>query len=108
MRARKTAAGAVLVVAAVAGCAPESGEVVGRDYTAPYTWVEQQCTTVTQPNGGSAAQVCTPVTRYEDESYSLRLDDGESAGWREVSEHDHAVCHVGDLYPACARERGGR
>lgn len=97
---KRLAAVAVLAVA-VAGCAPDSGQVVDRDYDEAYTWVDQQCTTIIQANGTSQ-QVCVPITRHENESFNLRLDNGEDAGWRSVPEGEYDRCHVGDQYPACA------
>lgn len=95
---------ALLVCAAVVAataCAPESGEVIDRDYDEAYTWIDQQCTTTLQPNGQSI-RTCVPVTRYVDESFSLRLDNGQDTGWRRVPEREYDRCHVGDQYPACA------
>lgn len=106
---RLLVAGAVVLAGVLlVGCAPEAGDVVDREYSAPYSWVDQQCATVTQPNGGASQQVCTPITRYEDESFNLRLDDGEDAGWRAVPAGEYDRCHEGDHYPTCAREGARR
>ncbi|WP_160051179.1 hypothetical protein [Nocardiopsis sp. FR26] len=99
---RRLAAAAVVVLATV-GCAPEAGEVVGRDYDEAYTYITEQCSYTTLPNGQSTRS-CVPVTRYADESYRLRLDDGEAAGWRSVPAGEYDRCHVGDHYPDCARD----
>jgi hypothetical protein len=47
-------------------------------------------------------RVCTPITTHYPESWSLRLDDGENRGWREVDPDEYGACHIGDHYPDCA------
>ncbi|WP_160051061.1 hypothetical protein [Nocardiopsis sp. FR26] len=100
----RAASGVVIVGAAViafaalaGGCAPETGEVTDRDYSPAWTSTTTSCSTTGQ------TRTCTPHTSYHPESYTLRLDDGQDAGWREVAPSEYERCHVGDHYPACAR-----
>jgi hypothetical protein len=92
---KRYAALAVLSLGLVA-CAPESGEVVDRDYSPAWFTTSTSCTT------SGNVRVCTPITTHYPESWSLRLDDGENRGWREVDPDEYGACHIGDHYPDCA------
>lgn len=39
------------------------------------------------------------------ETWSLKLDDGDQAGWRTVTESEYTACPPGDRYPDCARSQ---
>jgi hypothetical protein len=96
MRARIVAVVAAGVLAVV-GCAPESGEVVGRDYSPAWMSTTTQCTT------SGRVQVCSPQVIHYPESWNLRLDDGQDTGWVSVTDDEYDRCHVGDHYPDCAQ-----
>lgn len=37
-------------------------------------------------------------------TWLLKLDDGDQAGWRTVSESEYTACLPGDRYPDCTKK----
>lgn len=114
-----------MIVAALllplAACAPESGDIIKKDYDAERTWTELEpdydtktysCkkTKTTTVNGKSKTEeytaTCTKrvqdgydeVEHYEPERYRLQIRDGDDTGWVEVDEATYEDASVGDYY----------
>lgn len=90
----------------LAGCSnpPDHGTVTGHNYTAAWPqWmpgIPGSCS--------GKPPICTPGTAgyfiYHPENWSLQINDGKNAGWRDVDETTFHRCQDGEKYPQCANE----
>lgn len=85
-----------LLALALTACAPESGEVVERDYDKAWTETKQICT-ARSPQG--ACTINVPVTTTHPERCELKLKDGDDIGWVQVPCGEYTNYKVGDWYP---------
>lgn len=98
----RTAAAAALAATALALCAactPRTGTVTDRDYSPAWSMPYTEC------YGTGQARYCYQAYREWPETWSLKIDDGDQAGWRTVSESEYATCLPGDRYPDCVRSQ---
>ncbi len=93
---------AVAVLAlALTGCGdpPESGYVLQKEYSAPYSWTTLNCASYNK-NGLCTAYI--PVTYNEPAHWRLLLVDDNKQdfqGWRDVDETTYHRYGIGDHYP---------
>lgn len=89
---------ALLLAGAVAasGCAPEAGQVIGKDFAPAHMSTTGSCVYV-----GSTCH-WTQVPMYEPDTYYLTLRNGEDEGDRSVPQYAWVRCPVGSRYPECA------
>lgn len=98
----RTAAAAALAATALAlcaACAPTAGTVTDRDYSPAWSSPCTEC------YGTGQARYCYQAYREWPETWSLKIDDGDQAGWRTVTESEYTACLPGDRYPDCVRSQ---
>ena len=59
----------------------------------------------TECYGTGQARYCYQAYREWPETWSLKIDDGDQAGWRTVTESEYTACLPGDRYPDCVRSQ---
>ncbi len=80
-----------------AGCsAPESGTVIGKNYSPASTWIDYQCMTY---NTNGMCTLRMPVTHTNPESWCLVLRHGEDEGCRAVDQITYHNYRIGQEYP---------
>lgn len=87
----------VALTLTLTACAPESGEVVERDYDKAWTETKYICT-ARSPQG--ACTINVPTTTTHPERCGLKLKDGDDIGWVQVPCAEYPNYKVGDWYPA--------
>lgn len=104
---RAPALSALMLIAAgvaLTGCAaPKYGTVIEQDYDPSYTLMVNQCSAYDK-NGSCTMQHVVP--QYHPERWSLKIEDGQSSGWRGVDQPTYHSCQVGEQYPDCASPDG--
>jgi hypothetical protein len=75
----------------------QSGTIVKKDYTAPWTQYVQTCVSYNKSGG---CMFYTFVPQEWPAEYNLKLqDDNGDTGWVSVAPQDYSKVRVGDQYP---------
>ena len=101
MTARTAVAAALAAATALTlctACTPKTGTVTDRDYSPAWSSPYTEC------YGTGQARYCYQAYREWPETWLLKLDDGDQAGWRTVSESEYTACLPGDRYPDCTKK----
>lgn len=96
MRRLKALASVVLVLA-LAACAPESGTVTGKKYYPPYDWTDSVCMANDPKTGFCTLRV--PTVHHNPARWLLCLDNGEDQGCRDVDQRSWHEYENGEQYP---------
>lgn len=86
---------AVLVVVLLAACAPKTGVVHDKSYSAGYWYSSTYCAVYGK---GGACTMWMPQQHYQPPIWELDLYEGDKHGWRSVSEAQFNSVGIGDYY----------